>query len=71
MFVDKLGPANMYSLAMFGTGILTIASPALIQAGIHIYIVGRFLEGVFEVSRGIIYRLYIDTYALLFFDLLP
>jgi len=53
--VRKIGAGNAFNLAILVTGVLTVLSPLLIQSGIYIYIFGRFIEGVFEVSDYNIY----------------
>ena len=50
IIVKKLGAANTLSLAIGMTGLISVLSPFLIQHGLYIFVIGRFLEGVTEVK---------------------
>lgn len=51
LLANKYGGVNIFGFGMLMTGALTIVSPILMKWHLYAYLVGRFTEGLFEVSH--------------------
>lgn len=62
LVANKFGGAITHGAGITMTALLTVLTPLLIDWNLKVYLIARFLEGVFEVPISLLYgNCYIDS----------